>query len=109
MIRKGCTGGITRCIHRVFRERSGVLGYGNDLLGVEDEITIEHAVVLLARYADYIGIDTDATLDLFYNADEVADWAAEQMKWAVDNRIFEGIDNELNPQNPAKDGYSQKY
>ena len=85
-------------------EEGLVLGYGNGLFGTEDEITVEQAVVLLARFADYIGIDidTDAALDSFFDAGEVADWAVEQMKWAVDNNIYEGIDGELNPKAPAK-------
>jgi len=81
-----------------------VNGYGNGLFGVEDEITIEQAVVILARFADYIGVDldTDAVLERFFDADEVADWAVEAMKWAVDNDIYEGINGRLNPKAPAK-------
>jgi len=81
-----------------------VNGYGNGLFGVEDEITIEQAVVILARFADYIGIDldTNAVLDRFFDADEIADWAVEAMMWAVDDEIYEGINGRLNPKAPAK-------
>ena len=37
-------------------EEGLVLGYGDNRFGVEDQITIEQVVVLLSRYAEYIGI-----------------------------------------------------
>lgn len=81
-----------------------VNGYGNGTFGVDDEITVEQAVVILARYAEYAGIDTDdgAELDDYSDADEVADWAVEQMEWIVDRGIYEGMNGKLEPKTPAK-------
>ncbi len=81
-----------------------VTGYGNGKFGVDDKITVEQAMVIMARYADYVGIDTDSNLSLakYFDADDVSDWAVDQMKWAVDENIYNGVDYKLNPQSPAK-------
>lgn len=85
-------------------EEGLVLGYGNGLFGTDDEITVEQTVVLLARYADDIGISLDSTavLDSFFDADEVADWASAQMKWAVGTDIYSGSNGNLHPKALAK-------
>ena len=81
-----------------------MLTNGNGLFGVEDKITIEQAVVILERYAKYIGIDTASlkSIDTYIDAADIAEWAEPQMKWAVDNDIYEGVDSKLNPQAFAK-------
>ncbi len=81
-----------------------VLGYGNGLFGIEDKITIEQAVVILERYAKYIGIFTASVKNIgtYTDAADVAEWAVPQMKWAVENGIYRGVDSKLNPQAFAK-------
>ncbi len=67
-----------------------VNGYGNGLFGVEDEITVEQACVMLVRYLNYLGEDVSSeySLDEFSDADSVAVWADAAMKWAVENGIY---------------------
>ncbi len=77
-----------------------VLGYGDGKFGVNDQITVEQAVVILARYAEYAGIyeAADISLELFADADSVSDWALEAMMWAVENGIYTGEYGVLAPQ-----------
>ena len=81
-----------------------VLGYGNGVFGVEDKITVEQAVVIMARYAEYAGISTKSSMKLGYFSDaaDVADWAVEQMEWIVGEDIYDGEDGKLTPKAPAK-------
>jgi len=76
-----------------------VLGYGDGKFGVDNEITVEQATVILARYAQYVDKYTAATEDLaaYADADSVSDWALEQMKWAVENGVYEGNKFNLHP------------
>ncbi len=77
-----------------------VLGYGDGKFGVNDQITVEQAAVILARYAEYAGIYEAAaiSLELFADADSVSDWALEAMMWAVENGIYTGEYGVLAPQ-----------
>lgn len=81
-----------------------VNGYGDGRFGVNDKITVEQAAVIMARYAEYIGLGTssDMTLVHFQDSGKVSSWAIDQMKWAVENRIYSGDNYNLNPQSPAK-------
>ena len=76
-----------------------VLGYGDGKFGVDNQITVEQAAVILARYAEYVNKYTRATEDLsaYHDATSVSDWALEQMKWAVENGIYEGNKSNLHP------------
>jgi hypothetical protein len=81
-----------------------VLGYGNGKFGVDDKITIEQAVVILARYAEANGIivnDSDIDFSLYTDINNVSDWALIEMMWALESGVYQ-IDNaELNPQEDA--------
>lgn len=81
-----------------------VQGYGNGKFGVSDEVTIEQAIVIIARYADYVGIDTSSlqSLSSFSDSGKISDWALTQMKWAVENHIYSGKNKMLWPSSPAK-------
>ena len=74
-------------------------GKGNGVFGVHDEISFERAVTLLARYAHFIGMDITAAASLkqYADSDEVSDWAADAMAWAVAVGIY-APEAELNPQ-----------
>ncbi len=80
-----------------------VLGYGNDIFGYNDQITVEQAIAILARYARYTGISTkDATLLTAYSdGNTVSEWAVDDMQWAVKQRIYTGTGKGLNPQSQA--------
>ena len=81
-----------------------VLGYGDGTFGINDEITVEQAAVILARYAAFIDLEVAAEYDLeaeYADAADVAEWAEEAMSWAVAEGIYEGTEGCLNPQAPA--------
>ncbi len=80
-----------------------VNGYDADTFGEQDKITVEQAIVILARYAERIGIDTDSNAKLirYLDANEVSDWATDAMKWAVETGIYEGTYGRLNPKSNA--------
>ena len=81
-----------------------VNGYGDGTFGVDDEVTIEQAVVILARYAEYCAVNTSSEKSLSRYADykKISDWAEGAMKWAVEHEIYKGSGGLLRPQTPAK-------
>jgi hypothetical protein len=82
-----------------------VLGYGDGTFGPRDEITVEQAAVIIARYAKYIGMDTASGIDLtafFIDGEAVSEWAADALAWAADNGIYIGVGGALNPQSFAE-------
>lgn len=85
-------------------ENGIVNGYSAAEFGVNDEITIEQAAVIIARYAAFAEIDTAAEYDLaeeYADAADVAEWAVNEMTWAVAEGIYTGAEGNLNPQAPA--------
>ncbi len=62
-----------------------VQGYGNGTFGIDKEITLEQAVVILYRYAKYADVPVDTTSVLSEGG--ISDWAVEAMTWAVENGI----------------------
>ena len=87
-------------------EKKIVEGYGDGMFGVEDEVTIEQAVVILARYASATGVDitSKSGLGKFKDYKQVSAWAVLQMKWAVERGVYSGMGNLLRPQTPARRG-----
>ena len=65
----------------------------------ERSITREQLVTMLYRYADRPA--ADSTLEGFADADTVSDYAADAMRWAVENGIINGSHGRLNPKNNA--------
>lgn len=84
-------------------ENEIVIGYGNGCFGVDDEVTIEQAAVIIARYAEFAGLDVTAEAfeNEYVDAKLVSDWALSQMMWADINGIYSGNDGLLNPQQKA--------
>ncbi|MBE6599189.1 MAG: hypothetical protein E7638_07090 [Ruminococcaceae bacterium] len=84
-------------------EKGIVQGYGDGKFGVDDEITIEQAAVIIARYAKHAGEykASNASLTAYSDGANTADWALAEMKWAVANGVYTGTSGKLNPQNPA--------
>lgn len=81
-----------------------VKGVGNDLYAPNANVTREQIATMLFRYAQYLGMDVSgrASLDKFYDGDQVSDWAKDAMQWAVKLGIFQGDDaGALNPKNNA--------
>ena len=84
-------------------EEGIVLGYGNGKFGVNDQITVQQAAVIIARFASYVGFDMtadDASASYADTAD-VADWAKAEMNWVIENGIYEGRDGKLSPKELA--------
>ena len=85
-----------------------VNGLGNGIYGINDNVTVQQACVILARYANYatkpVGGDVlgapKTTAD-FTDSAAVADWAAKEVEWAVANGIYNGVGTALNPAAPA--------
>ena len=85
-------------------EKGIVQGYGNGFFGVDDPLTVEQALVIMARYAEYSGMDTAQKSWKYRFLDEksVSSWAVDAMKWAVKEEIYQGNSGWLTPQAPAK-------
>ena len=69
--------------------------------GVDDEVTIEQAVVILARYAEVTGIvvdDSDIDFSLYADINDVSEWALIEMMWALESGVYQVENAELNPQ-----------
>ena len=74
-----------------------VKGYGNGEFGPTNDITREQMAAIMMRYADYKGIDTSASADIsgFADANEVSDWAYENMQWANAVGLINGRGNNM--------------
>lgn len=77
-----------------------IAGYEDGTFGPGDSITREQLATMLYRYAEQNGYDTsaDGELSVYPDADQVSEFAAEAMKWAVGKGIISGDDGKLNPQ-----------
>ena len=75
-----------------------VLGYNEDIFGVNDSVTREQLAVILYRYAlskgDITGSDALSDLN-FADADKVSPWAKDALKWMVHNNILKGKNNNI--------------
>ncbi len=82
-----------------------ITGYSESAFGPEDNITVEQACVIMARYAAYLGYDvTVEPLDAesgYADIDDISDWAVDGMAWAVQSGIYTTTDGELRPGAPA--------
>ncbi len=79
-------------------------GYGDGNFGPERDTTREQMVTILFRYARYKGIElSSGDYSRFVDADLVADWADDAMRWAVSCDIIGGKENSnLDPKGFAK-------
>ena len=84
-------------------ENEIVNGYGNGKFGVYDEVTIEQAAAIIARYARHTGIDTsDAIWADYDDIADVSDWAAADMTWLTSTGIYTPENNKLVPKVKAE-------
>ena len=56
------------------------------VFGVEENISIERAVTLLARYAHFAGLEVTSAIKI--KDENLSDWAADAMAWAIENGIY---------------------
>jgi len=84
-------------------ENGIVNGMSESRFGVSESITRQQLTAMLFRYADYKDYDTEgrAELDEFTDADEVADYARDAMRWAVKLVIVGGDNGRLLPNGNA--------
>ncbi len=82
-----------------------VLGYGNGKFGPMDPVTNEQAVLMLQRYAKYLGYMDDTMLNFitFPEGTKVSTWAADAVAWAYGNSIYAATDGD--PSDPACRGW----
>lgn len=74
-------------------EKKIVNGYTDTgYFGPADQINREQMAVMMYRYADYLGYDTETKADFskFTDADQVDEFADEAIQWAVANKIISG-------------------
>lgn len=82
-----------------------ITGYEDGRFGPADQITREQMATMLYRYADKVGEDVSARVDLgaFPGNENVSGFAWDAMSWAVATGLIsgEGADGNLNPQGNA--------
>lgn len=81
-------------------ENGIIAGVSNTEFVPERDITREEMAVVISRYADYKGINTDSQSDLsvFTDANAVSRWARKNVAWAVGTGLISGKgDNILDP------------
>lgn len=80
---------------------SGVVeGYGDGTFRPNQDVTREQVAIFLMRYAQQLGLSTAPSGDLsaYPDADQVGEWGARAMSWAVANGIITGKSGLLAPQ-----------
>lgn len=83
-------------------ENSIVSGIGNGLFAPNDAVTREQLALVLYRLVNPNESVYNADLKAFSDADDISDWAADAMNWAVREQIISGMDNgTLAPQSTA--------
>ena len=71
-----------------------VSGYANGRFGPNDDVTVEQAVAIIARYTRFKGISTESRYDFagYTGSGSISEWALEDMRWAVENGIYDPAD-----------------
>ena len=85
-------------------ENGLVEGYGNGIFRPDQGMRREEFAVIMYRYAQYMGRDTEraANLSSYSDAIEIADWAFVHMAWANAEGLITGVTNtELRPRQPT--------
>lgn len=80
-----------------------VTGNGNGTFNPNGNVTREQMAIMLYNYAVYAGYDTSVRGDTsaFSDSDQIHDWAADAMSWAVGMGVLKGSSGKLNPQSGA--------
>ena len=74
-------------------ENEIVLGYDDGSFGAEDNVTREQMVTILYRYAG--SPEVTAQEIVFADSDEISDWAVNAVLWAYENKIVQGVSNDM--------------
>ncbi len=80
-------------------ENGIVNGYGDGTFGPTDEINVEQAIAILARFARYQEKYSESaeTLNGYEGTSDISNWALSDMQWAVENGLYAGEDGTLQP------------
>ncbi len=72
-----------------------VKGYSEEDFCPEKEISREEIAAVLERYANFKGkvFDEEASLSAFSDADQISDWAYDNIRWAVGAGVLKGRDD----------------
>ena len=85
----------------VWASDNGIVnGYSDGTFGQYKEVTREQIAVMLYRYAQYEGFDTNVLgqdLSSYPDIGSVSTYAETAMRWAVEQGIITGSDGRLNP------------
>lgn len=77
-----------------YANTNGIMtGYGNDTFGVGDPLTREQLARIVANAVDGVATDPDAAKDM-PDADKVSDWAVDNVAWAIENGVINGVETE---------------
>ena len=75
------------------KEKGITSGYGDGTFGANDEVTREQLVVFLIRYAELMGMNTEAEKADFEDSNDISDWAQNAINWAKAFGIVSGRDD----------------
>ena len=79
-----------------------VNGMGNGTYGINGDITVEQACTILYRFSEgKAGKASGVKLSDFADAEAVSDWAADGVRWAVENGVYTGKNGVIDPKAPA--------
>lgn len=71
-------------------------GYGNDLFGPEDYMTVEQAMVMIYRFFSSPPAD-QSVLHRYEDGNQVSAWAKDAVAWTIANELFQP-DQTISPQ-----------
>ncbi len=80
-------------------------GYGDGTYGVNDEVTVEQAIVFISRLATLYDIEisfTEIDFTQYEDVKSISDWALTETLWALDNGIYDADGAIVNPQGKAE-------
>ena len=80
-----------------------VQGYEDGTFRPDNALTIEQSLVILRRYAEFLGLSTvsEYPLDAYSDAEKVSDWALGSVRWAIERSIYTGSEGMILPQSSA--------
>ncbi len=67
-----------------------MLGYGDGIFGINDDITREQLVTILWRFSDEPVLEEQPDMSKFIDFSEVSNYAVEAMKWAYSIGLVQG-------------------
>ena len=85
-------------------ENNIVLGINNTEFAPNQELSREQMAVILYRYANSIGINTNTSsnLDKYLDKEEISNWAVDALIWANSVGLINGMDdNKISPKESA--------